>query len=132
MTKALDVCSKLASALDTDDSEKQAAWRARIRHIFADVDGSDLIHCAKNRHSGLYAALVRREPSSMYTVRLRPNPTGQERMMDLGLVRDPGGLPGATDPDQTSCSPRTGPLDRGLDSAGRVADAGLLPLRRHS
>ena len=89
MAQAFDVCSQLERALNVDASEKQAVWRARIRHIFADVDGSELLACAKNQRGNLYAALVKREPSSMYSVRLRPSPTGQERMMDIGVVRDP-------------------------------------------
>lgn len=88
MVKSLDVCGKLSRALHVDDSEIAALWRAHVRHIFSDVDGAELIRCAKNRHSNFYAALVRREQSSMYSVALRSCAVKADRMMDLGLVRD--------------------------------------------
>lgn len=64
-------------------------WRARIRQLFADVDGSELIRCAKNQRSNLYAALVKRQRSSIYSISLRAGLAGQQRMMDIGVVRDP-------------------------------------------
>lgn len=88
MVISLDVGSKLARALHVDESETAARWRAHVRQMFADVDGAELIRCAKNPHSNLYAALARREKSSMYSVAIRQRADETDRMMDIGLVRD--------------------------------------------
>ena len=88
MVTSLDVGSKLARALQVDESETAARWRAHVRQMFAGVDGNELIRCAKNQHSNLYAALARREKSSMYSVAIRQRADETDRMMDIGLVRD--------------------------------------------
>lgn len=97
MVISLDVGSKLARALEVDDSESAARWRAHVRQIFADVDGSELLRCAKNPRSNLYAALARSEPSSMYSVAIRSRVMEADRMIDIGSVGDPEwvGDPGA-------------------------------------
>lgn len=86
---SLDVRAKLASALRADESEDAERWRAHVRHLFANVDDSELIRCAKNPHSNLYAALTRREKSSMYSIAIRSCATEASRMFDVGIVRDP-------------------------------------------
>jgi hypothetical protein len=88
MVISLDIGGKLARALQVDESEAASRWRAHVRQMFADVDSSELLRCAKNRHSNLYAALAKREPSSMYSIAIRSRPMEADRIMDLGLVRD--------------------------------------------
>lgn len=89
MTKDFVFARELARTLIFDDPAMQEGWRARVRQLFADVDGAELLFYAKNQRNHLYAALVKGQSSSMYAIPLRPVGKGQGDMIDFGVVRDP-------------------------------------------
>ena len=89
MTKDFAFARELARTLVLGDPVMQTEWRAWVRRLFADVDGAELLRCAQNQRSNLYAALVNGLTSSMYAIPLRPDGKGQGDMIDFGVMRDP-------------------------------------------
>jgi hypothetical protein len=73
MTGAFAFGSGLGRTLPLDPSRTQSDWRAHVRHLFSEVDGSELMRSTQNPRSNLYAALVKKQIFSMYEIALHPD-----------------------------------------------------------